>query len=105
MLAKKLTDTQKIYTVTEKELLNIFESLKSFRTIPLGPILRIYTDHKNLRFINFNTDRVLRWRLILEEYGPYIEYIQGGKYIVSDVLSTFTIKRNQETTQDSTYKI
>ena len=66
--------------------------------------MRIYTDHKNLTFINFNTDRVLRWRLILEEYGPFIEYIQGGKHKVSDALSTFSINRNQETTQDSTYK-
>ena len=27
----------------------------------------------------FNTDRVLRWRPIPEEYGPEIEYIQGVK--------------------------
>ena len=47
---------------------------------------------------------MLRWRLILEEYGPYIKYIQGGKHILSDALSTFLINRNQDTTHDSTYK-
>ena len=39
--------------------------------------MRIYTDNKNLTCKNFNTDRVLRWRLILKEYDPDIEYIKG----------------------------
>ena len=38
---------------------------------------------------NFNTDRLLRWRLKLEEYGPDIEYINGGENIVADTLSIF----------------
>ena len=49
------------------------------------------------------TDRLLIWRLILEEYGPKIEYIQGNKNIVADALSIFNIDGNQETTQESTY--
>ena len=40
-------------------------------------ILRIYTDHKNLTGNVLNTDIVLRWRLIIENYGLHIEYIQG----------------------------
>ena len=35
---------------------------------------------------------------------PDIEYIKGAKNIVADSLSRFTINRNQETAQDSTYK-
>ena len=68
----KLTDAQKQYLVTEKELLSILETLKESRTILLGQKLRIYTDNKNLKCKNFNTDRVLRWRLILEIYSPDI---------------------------------
>ena len=34
----------------------------------------------------FITDRVLIWRLILEEYGAYIYNIQGDKNILSDAL-------------------
>ena len=52
---------------------------------------------------NFNTDRVLRWKLILE-YLPDIEYIQGEKNISKDALSQLPNKVNQETTHDSTYK-
>ena len=55
---------------------SIVETLKKCRTILLGNKLRIYTDHKNLTCNNFNTDRVLRLRLILEEDGPYKEYIK-----------------------------
>ena len=49
----------------------------TFRTILISQEMRIYSDHKNLTCNNFNTDRVLRWRLIIEEYGPNIEYIKG----------------------------
>ena len=50
------------------------ETLKQFITILPGQILRIYTDNKNLACENFNTDRILIWRLILEEYAPKVEY-------------------------------
>ena len=63
--SRKLTDPHKIYTVTEKELLRILESLKEFITILLGHKLIMYTDHKRLNCNNFNTERVLIWRLII----------------------------------------
>ena len=51
----------------------------------------------------FNNDRVLRWRLVLEEYGPDIEYIQGAKNIAADALSQLTNNGNQEITHESMY--
>ena len=56
----------------EKELLSIAETLKEFRAILIGQKLRIYNDNKNLAWKSINTDTVLRWRLMLEEYGPDI---------------------------------
>ena len=91
----KLTDAQQWYTVTEKKLLSIVETLKEIRTILLGQKLRIYTDHKNITCENFNTGRVLRWRLTLEEYGLDIEYIKGEKNIVEDELSGILLNGNQ----------
>ena len=62
------------------------ETLKEIYTILLVQKLKIYTDHKNLTCKNFNTYRVLLWRIILEEYSPEIAYIPGGKNIVADAL-------------------
>ena len=92
--SRKLTDTQKRYTVTKGGLLRIVENLKEFRTVLPGQKLRIYTDHKNLTCGNFNINRVLIWRLILEDYGPDIEYIKGEKNIVADALSRITLNGN-----------
>ena len=46
----------------------------------------MYTDHKNLTYKTFNTEQVMQWRLILEEYNPELIYIQGYKNIAADAL-------------------
>jgi hypothetical protein len=63
------------------------ETLKEFRNILLGQKIVVYTDHKNLTCKNFNTERVMRWRLLLEEYGPELRYIKGEQNVVADALS------------------
>ena len=37
--------------------------------------------------LGLTSDRVYRWRLLLEEYGPTIEYIKGIHNIVADAIS------------------
>ena len=34
-----------------------------------GQRIRVYTDHLNLTNDNFNTERVMRWHLILQQYS------------------------------------
>jgi RNase H-like domain found in reverse transcriptase len=63
------------------------ETLKEFRNILLGHRIQVYTDHKNLTYANFNTERVMRWRLILEEFSPELIYLKGDTNIVADALS------------------
>merc|ERR1712197_137322 len=87
--SRKLTEAQTKYSVTELELLSIVECLKEFKGMLWGQTIRVYTDHKNLQAdaLNMTSDRVYRWRLILEEYGPEIIYIKGETNIVADTLS------------------
>ena len=95
--SRKLSETQQRYTTTERELLSIVETLKEFRNILLGQEIIIYTDHKNLTYKEFNTERVMRWRLLIEEYGPEIKYIKGENNIVADALSRLDIDETNPT--------
>ena len=93
--SRKLNPAQTRYTTTERELLAIVETLKEFRNILLGQRIRVYTDHQNLTYKAFNTERVMRWRLILEEFGPELLYIKGEKNIVADALSRLSLNETQ----------
>jgi hypothetical protein len=82
--SRKLNQAQTGYSTTEQELLSIVETLKEFRTILLGQQRIVHTDHENLTFNNFNSDRVLCWRLYIEEYSPNLSYIKGEDNVVAD---------------------
>jgi hypothetical protein len=85
----------------ELELLAIVETLHEYKCILLGHLITIYTDHKNLTFSNFTTDRVTRWQLIVEEYGPNIVYLPGKRNIIADALSC--LPKLKETQDESTF--
>ena len=87
--SKKINKAQLNYTVAEKELLSIVETLKQKKIMLFGQKIAVFTDHKNLTYDNsdYNSDRVLRQRLLPEEYGAKIFYIKGEKNIVADSLS------------------
>ena len=90
--SRKLNPAQVNYTTTERELLSIVETLKEFRNILLGQQIKVYTDHQNLTYKTFNTERVMRWRLILEEFSPELVYIKGSKNVGADALSRLELE-------------
>ena len=99
-------------------MLSIAETLKEFRTILLGYKIEVHTDHKNLvhETILMAFDRLMRWRLSLEEYSPEIHYIPGPENIVADAMSRIPMvdddikvkqlyARNISTTRESNARI
>ena len=89
--SRKLNPVQTRYTTTERELLSIVETLKEFKTILFGQELIIHTDHENLTYKKFNSDRVMRWRLYIEEYSPELRFIPGVNNEVAGCLSRLGI--------------
>jgi hypothetical protein len=73
-------------------MLSAIETFKEYKNILLGYPNIVFTDHKNNTFNGLKaSDRVLRWLLLLEEYGVTFEYLPGKKNIVEDALSCLDI--------------
>jgi len=90
--SRKLTPPQKNYTVMEKELLSIVETTESHRSILVGFPLVFHSVHKNLSFNNFKSERVRRWRLLLEEYIYQFVYTPGKANIIADMISRYPMQ-------------
>ncbi|GKY94846.1 hypothetical protein MPSEU_000449600 [Mayamaea pseudoterrestris] len=96
--SRKLTKTQQRYTVGEREMLSIVETLKEYRNILLGHELRVYTDHKNNvdPKTKHASNRVQRWRWLIEEYGPIFYYLKGEDNPAADALSRLDFDEQSE---------
>jgi hypothetical protein len=52
-----------------------------------GQRIVIHTDHQNTLYNKLSSDRIIRWRLLLEEYGPEYVHVSGKDNVVADALS------------------
>jgi len=78
------------YSTIEKELTAIVWACRHFRPYLLGRTFTIVTDHKPLTWmfsVKDPSSRLLRWRLLLEEFNYTIEYKAGKKNVNADALS------------------
>lgn len=88
--SRTLCPAEQNYNTTEKELLAIVWGIKHFRTYLYGKHFTILTDHQPLRWLFNNKDpssRLMRWRIMLEEYDYEIRYKRGTQNSNADALS------------------
>ena len=88
--SRTLNSPEQNYSTIEKELIAIVWACRHFRPYLLGRNFTIVTDHKPLTWmfsVKDPSSRLLRWRLLLEEFDYTIEYKAGKKNVNADALS------------------
>ena len=76
----------------DKELLSIVMTLKEFRSMLLGAVINIHTDHKNILTLGDSSQRCLRWISYVDEYGPTLHHIRGPNNVIADTFSRMLMK-------------
>ena len=69
--SKTLTDAQRNYSTTEKELLAIIFALGKFRSDLLFSKIIVYSDHAAIRYLLTKKEakpRLIRWILLLQKF-------------------------------------
>ena len=75
----------------EKELLSIIKTLEFFCDILLGFKIHIHSDHKNLSFNIFKSERVRRCRLLLKDYDHTFTYTPAKDNVIADMIGRYPI--------------
>jgi hypothetical protein len=86
----KLTNSEKLYSIYNKEMLAIMHALVKFRQCLVGGKFVVKTYHNNMRHFlgqqNLN-ERQQKWVCKLQAYFFGIEYVKGKKNAIAYVLS------------------
>ena len=74
------------------------ECVKEFRNILFGYPIWVFLDHKNLvhAATMSQSQRVMRWQHILEEFSPDIKHIKGEDNVVADAISQLPMSEMNE---------
>ncbi|KAK8586224.1 hypothetical protein V6N13_130745 [Hibiscus sabdariffa] len=88
--SRKLNETERRYTVQEKEMTAVVHYLRIWRHYLLGSHFQVFTD--NVANSYFLTQKKLspkqaRWQMFLAKFDFAMEYKSGKAYLVADALS------------------
>jgi hypothetical protein len=90
--SRKLSDSERNYTIFDKELLAIKEPLAYWRHLLIGTAIpiTIYSDHDNLTYFKSAqklNQRQARWQQFFADYNFKIHHLPGSQNVVADALS------------------
>ncbi len=83
-MSKSLAGAQRNWSTIEKECFAIYTALRDWEYLLRDRFFTIRTDHDNLRYLNINTPKVVRWKLAIQEFNFQVEYIKGEQNVVAD---------------------
>ncbi len=99
--SRKLSGAQLSYPTIDKEMLCIVEVLKEFRPMLWGAKIHVYTDHINLTRQTINSNRIMTWRMLCEEFQPIFHYIKGPDNVAADALSRLPFEEKKSSSPSS----
>jgi hypothetical protein len=82
-----LTKVQQRWKTIEKECYAFYSALRHWEHLLKDIKFTVLTDHQNLRYLNTNTPKVVRWKLAVQEYDFTLQHIPGPSNVVADSLS------------------
>ena len=89
--SRKLSQSERQYCITRKELLSVYYFVTYFKHYLLGRHFTVRTDHRSLCWLlnwkDPNTSQYCRWRQELEIYDMEVQYRRGEKHINADAMS------------------
>ena len=104
-ISKTFDKTQLKWSTIEKEGFSIYYALNKLRHLIRDVPFTLQTDHKNLIYINeAQSQKVMRWKIAIQEYMFDIEHIPGVKNIVADGFSRFCAFPARDSDQQESLK-
>ena len=89
--SRSLSNSERNYCVTRKELLSVYFFVKKFKHYLYGRLFKIRTDHKPLTWLlnnaNPKTSQYCRWKIELESFDFECEHRPGKSHQNADALS------------------
>lgn len=85
--SRMLTPVQRRWSTIEKEAYAIFASLKAFEYLIRDIHFVLRTDHRNLKYLNLEVPKVVRWKMAVQEFSFVLEYYPGPQNVAADTLS------------------
>jgi hypothetical protein len=93
-ISKTLTKVERRWSTYEKEAYGIFYALRKWEHHLKDIKFTLFTDHKNLTYLTKDpSQKVMRWRLAVQDYDFDIAYIPGEDNIVADAFSRLCPQR------------
>jgi hypothetical protein len=79
--SRVLSQTERLYSVAEQELLAIVYAIEKFRIFIYGIEVHLHTDNKALTFLSrcaMTSSRIAKWVMRLQEYDLHIKHVSGA---------------------------
>jgi hypothetical protein len=95
-LSKTLSKIQQRWSTIEKECYAIWYALRHWEFLLRDIFFTIRTDHRNLKYLNTNTPKVVRWKLAVQEYNFQVEDIKGPTNVIADAFSRLCAEEDDE---------